>query len=66
MAWKHGFAKLDGRVALEKDNWEFAVIGKNLTDQDTGIWIPLPTATSSAALLRHRERYFLVQGIYSW
>jgi len=61
-----GFVKLDARVALGKDKWDLAVIGKNLTDEDTGIYTPLPTSTSSGTLQRHRERYFLLQGIYAW
>ncbi|MGE4305128.1 MAG: TonB-dependent receptor, partial [Novosphingobium sp.] len=35
--YQSGYAKLDARVAFagEKDNWELAVIGKNLTDKTT-------------------------------
>ena len=64
---QEGYWKLDARVALSKDNWEFAVIGKNLTDEDTfSVIQQAAPGTSSFQDIRNRQRYVLLQGKYAW
>ena len=33
-----GFSKFDARVELSKDNWNIAILAKNLTDESTSSW----------------------------
>lgn len=73
-AVQDAFTKVNARIALAQadDRWEIAVIGNNLTDEDTidygGTGVLASTATGGTGnayyAFTSRPRYYAVQGIY--
>ena len=71
---RQAYTKVNARIALAQadDQWEIAVIGNNLTDEDTidygGTGVLAATATGGTGngyyAFSSRPRYYAVQGIY--
>ncbi len=63
-----GFSKIDARIELSKDNWNIAVLAKNLTDEYTSSWnqqTAYTLGTGQFSILE-RTRSFAVQFGYSF
>jgi outer membrane receptor protein involved in Fe transport len=73
-AVQDSFTKVNARISLAEtdDTWEIALIGNNLTDEDTidygGTGVLAATATGGTGnayyVLSSRPRYYALQGIY--
>ncbi len=63
-----GFSKIDARVELSKDNWNIAILGKNLTDEYTSSWNQqtLNSLSTGQFSILERTRSFALQFGYSF
>lgn len=64
---ENGYTKYDMRVGLSKGPWSVALIGRNLTDEDTlNLSNRLVASSGSVYRQRDRDRHFLIQAGYEF